>query len=637
MVTQIWFFGNLARRHDRFYIAVSFGSWDHVQRPSWVDDGRTATAVSDLEKVPLRRHRRQQGERTDQMSHRPHLPLQQAETPATDGRNSPLLGLEAGLGGNGGDNVGSADAAAPSTTTPITSAQWSIHEPAQPHRELSRPLSPSHVNVFPRIRMRASPSHSNGSTTPRSSPRALWSNGERRGAHGRRIHRSPIQGSARATMVNPQTVWPIRPTYVPSLDRSRAGTYPPTGSPPSPDQWVDYQRSPGGCSPHLIPHPLSNVAAHTPPKPSRSSTVSSVASIPEFPFPAPAPAPTLTRRSAYPTPPPLQGGDPSDYSNHSPVAPIFEDDVLELKRSHASYASSHVIPSSWGSAPSDYVQSPLIPGPTRVEKGKYPIRFGGPGFSPYECDTDHEVQGSRAKRDDTSRSVPVIAGLPTDELPSSTSIGRSDEDVTGPLNMPGLDHRPPTTTATVMTGKGAGLGLQLPAAVAWSSAHRSGGATTPTRDASLPFEADNGDARSSVHRSQSGRSSMSSNSRTPILPSTKYQVQPLPEDFIPRASIQVRTTPAWTDRRAGRSATARVPASRKSSRSNAYEDRDDETRASLTSLSELIKRAMRLTSALDPGQPTSRLAVEIPWEKEVSKEQRSQAGEIFFKSHRRSD
>ena len=86
----------------------------------------------------------------------------------------------------------------------------------------------------------------------------------------------------------------------------------------------------------------------TPSSMSRTSTVSSVGSIPDFPLPMQAPPPGPPRRSVNLGPPPsARRGASSFYSNASFVSPIPEESPRT--RSHTSFASSAAMPDNWGS------------------------------------------------------------------------------------------------------------------------------------------------------------------------------------------------------------------------------------------------------------------------------------------------
>lgn len=96
-------------------------------------------------------------------------------------------------------------------------------------------------------------------------------------------------------------------------------------------------------------------------RPLTTASDSTTGSIPEFPttpsIPAP-PAPTFLpppRRNLGPPPSARKGGS-SYYSQTSFVPPIPE----EMSDAHSSYASSHVIPESWGDGPPEYYMGPGI-------------------------------------------------------------------------------------------------------------------------------------------------------------------------------------------------------------------------------------------------------------------------------------
>ena len=135
---------------------------------------------------------------------------------------------------------------------------------------------------------------------------------------------------------------PPRPSRVPSmLDSSKIQDHTPvfqyTARPPS-----HPGRESSGAELSSVPE--------TPSSQSRPSTLSSVASIPDFPLPAQLQMPPgPPRRSVTLGPPPsARRGASSFYSNASFVSPIPEESPRS--RSHTSFASSAAIPESWGTA-----------------------------------------------------------------------------------------------------------------------------------------------------------------------------------------------------------------------------------------------------------------------------------------------
>lgn len=129
---------------------------------------------------------------------------------------------------------------------------------------------------------------------------------------------------------------PPRPSQVPSiLDGSKIQEHTPVF------QYTPQATGgPSGQDLYLVPETPSSV--------SRPSTISSVASIPDFPLPIQVPA-ALPRRSVNLGPPPsARRGASSFYSHASYVSPIPEESPRS--RSHTSFASSAAMPESWGSA-----------------------------------------------------------------------------------------------------------------------------------------------------------------------------------------------------------------------------------------------------------------------------------------------
>ncbi|MCJ1474576.1 hypothetical protein MMC13_003235 [Lambiella insularis] len=163
---------------------------------------------------------------------------------------------------------------------------------------------------------------------------------------------------------------PPRPTYVPSiLDTSRLRDHTPVYqyrqplSPPGAELQQDgnyWDRNYPLSSPSTDSAPLGTPkTAHsgTSFSSSRLSTSSSVGSIPDFPVPTiPAILPLQPTRRALGPPPSSRRGASSYYSQNSFVAPIPEEAAESVKNSHGSFASSHVMPTSWGDdLPESYV------------------------------------------------------------------------------------------------------------------------------------------------------------------------------------------------------------------------------------------------------------------------------------------
>jgi len=96
-------------------------------------------------------------------------------------------------------------------------------------------------------------------------------------------------------------------------------------------------------------------------RPLTTASNSTTGSIPEFPSTPSIPVPPVPTYQAPPRrnlgpPPSARKGGSSYYSQTSFVPPIPE----EMSDAHSSYASSHVIPESWGDGPPEYYMGPGI-------------------------------------------------------------------------------------------------------------------------------------------------------------------------------------------------------------------------------------------------------------------------------------
>ena len=149
---------------------------------------------------------------------------------------------------------------------------------------------------------------------------------------------SPIEQSPMSQPAQPSQLHP-RPNYEPpTVQKSSEGLLPPR------NYWEEGQDGSSGYSSSS--------------RPSTTATNSSTASIPDFPqTPNMPPVPPIPGNMYYPPPrrnlgppPSARRGVSSYYSQNSFVPPIPE----ERSESHSSYASSHVMPESWGDGPPEY-------------------------------------------------------------------------------------------------------------------------------------------------------------------------------------------------------------------------------------------------------------------------------------------
>lgn len=338
---------------------------------------------------------------------------------------------------------------------------------------------------------------------------------------------------------------PPRPSKVPSLlDASKVQEHTPV---------FQYEPQPNRGSGNLTTPAL----LETPSILSRTSTISSVASIPDFPLPVQAPAlPSmgLPRRSVNLGPPPsARRGASSFYSHLSYVSPIPEESPRS--RSHASYASSAAMPDSWGT-------------PTPVQSPLYMEAF-------YDDTILEEGSSSEAHsmHDDGDES----------RLVRSASIGRRAK------------AELVTTGTQEVTGMGEG-DEQRPSATTLQPSPFPGG--TGYMDASSS-------SSSTIQSSNTPKVSHAEATSTADSILTAYDAASATD---PRASKETSITsqplPVAAQQPRGFS---RLSAIRRPPRLDIDAVREAEARGSMTSLPDLIRRATRLAASLDRGKrPASR-------------------------------
>lgn len=325
---------------------------------------------------------------------------------------------------------------------------------------------------------------------------------------------------------------PPRPSRVPSiLDGSRIQDHTPS---------FQY-------TPQNVRESDGNLSAvpETPSSVSRPSTLSSLASIPDFPLPVQMPPPPPVappRRSVNLGPPPsARRGASSFYSNASFVSPIPEESPRS--RSHASFASSAAMPESWGTpspGPSPQYPEAYLDDSTVDESAQ----------SPYDEEGDESRLvrsasiGKRAKASlvTTTSSKALEAGdMPPRPGPSPMQPGPFN-DGTGYLDYSSSSS---STVPTTRTPVGAAL-----TADAILSAYDAATASDPSN------------------------------------PSRRMSVSPQPPGSRPYSRLSAIRRPPKLD----------IDAVRKA-----------ESRGSLTSLPDLIRRATRLAASLERGKrPASR-------------------------------
>ena len=208
------------------------------------------------------------------------------------------------------------------------------------------------------------------------------------------------QSQYHPTNVPPQR--PPRPNFVPDMQENKP---PPlqVRRPSNPDQqqrnyWEDGYAESSGSS-----RPLTTVS---------DSTTGSIPDFPSTPSLPVLPVPTFQpppRRNLGPPPSARKGGS-SYYSQISFVPPIPE----EMSDAHSSYASSHVIPESWGDGPPEYYMGPGI---EEEEEDLSPVTNSGRASSA----GDHDDASGLVRKGSQGR--PRLTSLETLESGDESDMG----------------------------------------------------------------------------------------------------------------------------------------------------------------------------------------------------------------------
>ena len=327
---------------------------------------------------------------------------------------------------------------------------------------------------------------------------------------------------------------------------------------------------------------------------SRPSTSSSVGSIPGFPSPVVSlPQVPQVRRGAHLGPPPsARRGASSYYTQSSYVTPIPEE-INET--GHSSFASSHVIPTSWGDGPPEFSM----------------------GLDEDEDEDEEEEEGelsgkqngnlSRSGDHNDGNELLRSASLGQRQKPSLTTIGSPDASHRKAIQNEGNKPRAGSQTA-VAAGNAGGATItslgspleerhvvgnrseetfyessseepaqELPTSLATETNTSAQRARTPISayaDPCMDHILDSFEKGSTLHSSGS---------------SSPFTIPPPPTNHPPPMN--------------GRTGLRRPPPL------NLGPPREADVRGSLTSLPDLIRRATRLASNLDRGKTASRLGM----------------------------
>ncbi|KAL8839598.1 MAG: hypothetical protein Q9170_001702 [Blastenia crenularia] len=365
------------------------------------------------------------------------------------------------------------------------------------------------------------------------------------------------------------TATPTTPNWPPSTDReSKTPRGPPPKRPPRPDYVPPLPtQTPGQqlrnyWDTDFITSPESNSKGSG--SPGRSDAGLPTTGVPEFPIPFSPQAPHQSRRNLGP-PPSARKGGANFYPQNAFVAPIPE----EQSEAHSSFASSHVMPTSWGDGPPEY--------------------YMGSGISEEDEDDVHSPSSTNDGRDSRAGDHDESTGLVR-----KVSIGKPGKPALKSVKGEGAPEEHPRTGQEVHFGPGAGL----PTFLAPSSNTNSPEGTVGEK--AVGYEKDLGYSRSGTASPPS-----------PVDPRVAQILGGLEKGgALSTAGTTpiTSTAPSMSDRGGKRPARLKLAGVQES-----------EPRGSATSLPDLIRRATRLASNLDRGKTASRIGMLEMLEKEKSK------------------
>ena len=360
---------------------------------------------------------------------------------------------------------------------------------------------------------------------------------------GRARPNSPVQEPR--TPRGPPPKRPPRPDYVPPLPTQAAG-----------QQSGHYWENDFMASQDSMNRTLGGS--------DRPGAGSSTAGVPEFPIPFTPQTPHQPRRKIGP-PPSARKGGANFYPQNAFVAPIPE----EQSETHSSFASSHVMPSSWGDGPPEY--------------------YMGSGISEEDEDDVHSPSSTNDGRDSRAGDHDESTGLVR-----KVSIGKPGKPSLKSVKGEGAFDDHPRTGQEVQFGPGAGL----PTFLAPSSNDNSSAGTPEEKE--TDFEKD-------IVHSHTGTASPTS----PVDPRVAKILGAIEKGgaLSTAATTPMTSTAASMSDRGGK----------RPARLNLAGVQTSEPRGSATSLPELIRRATRLASNLDRGKTASRIGMLDMLEKEKSK------------------
>ena len=422
----------------------------------------------------------------------------------------------------------------------------------------------------------------------------------------RKRNNSPTDERPSGKGATPQR--PPRPSYVPSiLDTSRLHEQTPvyqyrqplTHPPQQPLQDANWERNYQlSASQEYGSFSAGTVHSGTSLNSSRPSTSSSVGSIPEFPVPTiplMLPVPQTRRGVNLGPPPSSRRGASSYYSQSSYVAPIMEEAAESIKNSHGSFASSHVIPESWGDElPESY---------TADEDDGDDGMDGEDGRSSRETDHD-ESAGLVRKASWGQRHKPSLTTIKSMDGAAEEHFSRA-ADNRGQGSSDGLSKLNHVKQAGITPGAVAAM-LEL--GPPREGPQSSGNSYFSDQNGFLcpPSSSDGSSTINTVIALSTDRQeSHSSPARqspevVPIDPRVRQVLGGLEKGGAINPGTPLPVTSPSSES---------LSLSKRQMRHNVAGFKDVEARGSLTSLPDLIRRATRVASNLDRGRTASRLGL----------------------------
>lgn len=394
--------------------------------------------------------------------------------------------------------------------------------------------------------------------------------------NARRRNNSPTEERTYGKGPPPQR--PPRPAYVPSLL---------SPSKLSPQQQSNYWEQNYEISPGLgSGTPTIGTATSGPSQSSsRPSTSSSTVTIPDFPVPSmPLQVSQQTRRGANLGPPPSsRRGASSYYSQISYVTPIPEEAAESIKNGHGSFASSHVMPTSWPDGPTDSFLT-------------------GEDEDDEEAD-EEDGRSSRGTDHDESATLVRSASLGKRHKASLTTIKSPDTTERDAMTRAANGDSPPMPN----------LASRAAVAEASSAAIRPG--ITTSRDAQSSFAQDSASTHTAFVPPPIPSDNYVNDTRESGSLTSKYSPGGTPIDPMVRqilgglekgGAINPGTSPPITSPATSSKSLKSV---KRPQRLDMDAVKEAESRGSLTSLPELIRRATKVATNLDRGRTASRLGL----------------------------